>query len=1043
MLPEVLTLHRNVGNAAVTDLIARCVKPTTGPIAAPPRLRTALDSRVRVVKDGDGYAVALELSAAEQSLALVKVAEYRSNASTALRQLPIYLEDIVAQNCAVVNIYYDPGAVDVRPTFETAEVAGVQVSVKLHPSSVGDLTVARASQTKRVREGVTIEGKEKVTEHESTSATDKIMGSIASAEGGFASVEGSDAGVFTWGQGQWTVTSGELQRVLVFIKERRQDLFDRYFGQADLNIAGGDFIHIGKTWSKSTKSMMALFRPDIETITRWAAIFGQAGMDPQVQRLQREFLRAEVHETLGKHIAGYTPENVLNTRGQAFFYSMDKNLPAGATANFKVAVAKSGLPPHRGAVTDEQKGRVSDELAELFKHSSVVAYSNDKHHIIAFWGEDGRKRALDLADKSIAANGDGEWSVAQWKKYRRQMESRESRYSKTKADIDRALSRHDIEPDVPSDAVSEGEPETTPPSAPSVLPFPNPAIGDARSFRPAVAAPADRPTRFGADLFDEMSAIADLIGTGFGLRELRIDGSVGRGGKNEPHDVAQVRARLIGVGYPAGVSPDQLSTAIHRYQAEVVGATAPDGRVDPGGPTLRALNALRRVPAGPDHGSSVTRPAGPTLSPAAPIPPPTKAPAPSTPAVAVEPPAAAAVPTGPRAALSDHALEAMIGPLSTNPAVVEVARDLAVLEHQTQTIQRDKDNQELAKDRDQLVADIGSLRLKIAALDKAGLRAEVLDKLKALLYRAIDQISPYYYQAPNIDILETANATATCNITSLSMALEGLGKSPGNYKGDKQTIAEISQVYRSELAGANDRVGSALTGLRLPDYLELVAIARVLVGKSRRPRCPVATPKAIQDAVKYVLKDEFVIGNVGFLVGLAEDFGVPAHYKYLEFGEANKKNYPRDGVHPSETLKIYGKEHRKAGEREADSRNEIEHIDARLSSARGKDKERLEKQRTELQAKIVESGSLSTGKIERELPLERYKETVIHGIMPEVDAGNQVVVGLYNHFVRLQSLDDDHIVVDDPGRSTRANLKITWEEARAMGYFWVWIVVGS
>ena len=81
-----------------------------------------------------------------------------------------------------------------------------------------------------------------------SSATDKIMGSIASAEGGFASVEGNDAGVLTWGQGQWTVTAGELQKVLAFIKDRRRDLFDKYWGSGDLDVDGKDFVHDGKKW---------------------------------------------------------------------------------------------------------------------------------------------------------------------------------------------------------------------------------------------------------------------------------------------------------------------------------------------------------------------------------------------------------------------------------------------------------------------------------------------------------------------------------------------------------------------------------------------------------------------------------------------------------------------------------------------------------------------------------------------------------------------------------------------------------------------------
>ena len=75
-------------------------------------------------------------------------------------------------------------------------------------------------------------------------------------------------------------------------------------------------------------------------------------MDPQIQRLQREYLRGEVHETLGKKIGGHTPESVLDTRGQAYFYSMDKNLPAGARANFQAALQAG--PRSRKAAGDRR-----------------------------------------------------------------------------------------------------------------------------------------------------------------------------------------------------------------------------------------------------------------------------------------------------------------------------------------------------------------------------------------------------------------------------------------------------------------------------------------------------------------------------------------------------------------------------------------------------------------------------------------------------------------------------------------------------------------
>ncbi|HEY6887847.1 MAG TPA: hypothetical protein VI300_08710, partial [Solirubrobacter sp.] len=490
----VLSLQRSAGNQAVAGRLAR--EP------AAPKLRTALDSKLVVTPAGGGYSAALHFG--EEAVA---VASYAPKGDTPPNRLPVYLEDIVSGSEAVVNVRYDPAAADVKAAFETREVGGVRITVRLQPQSVEALTVTSAPAAHQVgSDGANVDGKETVTKHSGASATDKVMGSIASAEGGFASVEGSDAGVLTWGQGQWTVTAGELQKVLAFIKDRRRDLFDKYWGSADLDVDGKDFVHDGKKWGPAKRTMMELFRPNAETITTWANRFGQAGMDPQIQRLQREYLRGEVHETLGKSIGGRTPETVLDTRGQAYFYSMDKNLPAGARANFQEALKQ--VPLADGAqVTDEQKTRLSDALGELFHNSSVIARDNGKHHIIAFWGEGGRAKALAEADAAIAAGGDPKWSVARWTTHREQMAARVSRYAKTRADIDKAIAHQEIEPDVPDGA-----------------------FGDDHAAAPAAAGPglAGAVSEGIGHLVDDAAVMLALAATGTGLVALRIGGSVGR-----------------------------------------------------------------------------------------------------------------------------------------------------------------------------------------------------------------------------------------------------------------------------------------------------------------------------------------------------------------------------------------------------------------------------------------------------------------------------------------------------------------------------------
>ena len=416
-----------------------------------PRLRTALDSRVRVSGTPEQYTIVLDLDtpAGGQSLA---VADYRLIASTPLRRLPVLIEDIVTADRAVVRIWRDPAAAVITPRFRTTEAAGRHVDVQILDTVADELQAAAAPPVRAVRDGVIVDGRENVTEHSSGSEIDKIVGSIAPAEGGFASVEGADRGVFTWGQGQWTVTGGELQKVMEFIKFNRQDLFDRYWGFAGLDISAGAqpvFSYGGRRYETGPEPMATLFRSDPARLRTFAEIFAQAGMDPQIQRLQREYMRREVTQLLSTPVEGHVPGEVLNTRGKAFYYSMNVNGPQFALQAFRAAIRETSLPA--GAqVTDAVRARISAALEAYFSNSGVVAWDKNRHHILGFWGERGRRQALDLADQHIQAPIPGDvWSTTDWTTYRERMTRRESRYQKTASEITRALAHGRTEPDVP------------------------------------------------------------------------------------------------------------------------------------------------------------------------------------------------------------------------------------------------------------------------------------------------------------------------------------------------------------------------------------------------------------------------------------------------------------------------------------------------------------------------------------------------------------------------------------------------------------------
>ncbi len=377
---------------------------------------------------------------------------------------------------------------------------------------------------------------------------------------------------------------------------------------------------------------------------------------------------------------------------------------------------------------------------------------------------------------------------------------------------------------------------------------------------------------------------------------------------------------------------------------------------------------------------------------------------PASHAAAAPPEPAPAAPRGPRPALADSALDALVA-ASHSPAAEAAAAELAALEATFKTLKRDDHNQETGKGRDDLVAGFASLRTKVSALDAA---------LQPHFYRAINAISPYYYQGDNI-ILEfdkfdketgkfLKHIYNTCNITSLSMTLEALGKSPADYKYN-HLIGAVAGVHDKDVkTRARDKVGTELTGLRLPDYVAMAAVIWKLGYKA-------GDKQAILDASNAAFE---AVPSTTAIKKLAGDFGVNATVGALTLDASGRADATAGN------LAGYGKEHWKAADTQAIA-------ETKDGTAGARERNR---------------GNLSNAAIERQIPLERYKQAARDQVGRHLDAGRQVVVGQYNHFIRLQSLDDEFVTKDDPGRFTGANEKATWEEARAMGLFTNWVLIG-
>lgn len=367
-----------------------------------------------------------------------------------------------------------------------------------------------------------------------------------------------------------------------------------------------------------------------------------------------------------------------------------------------------------------------------------------------------------------------------------------------------------------------------------------------------------------------------------------------------------------------------------------------------------------------------------------------------------------------------------------HPVAQRIGQDLAAIQQLSGELLSQEAGhsrtEEVGARRDQLVSAIAALRLALDGLGAAGLDEASARQLTALVNRALNDISPFYAQSTNMDLLEgkaqaeelgteTAYSTRTCNITSVSMALEALGKSPADHDpGRREAVALVAEVFAPEVRSAEHTAGGAGAGLerlRMPDYVQLAAIAHVLGSGTGRAAVLAAARSAWQKIL-----------SIHFLEDLAESFGAGGELVTFDLDPSAKGT-------DFAALDRAGK-HRSAVERLVDLRNQVE-------AATGKRRTRLERAYQQRYRAMRDELAVGTDAVS----VDAYRRYVIEHIGTELDAGSQIVVYLHGHYVRLQAVHDDHVVVDDPGRAARANRKVTYEEARAMAYFKMRLVISA
>ena len=98
---------------------------------------------------------------------------------------------------------------------------------------------------------------------------------------------------------------------------------------------------------------------------------------------------------------------------------------------------------------------------------------------------------------------------------------------------------------------------------------------------------------------------------------------------------------------------------------------------------------------------------------------------------------------------------------------------------------------------------------------------------------------------------------------------------------------------------------------------------------------------------------------------------------------------------------------------------------------------------------VTESSRFKTDwdaiKKKKKKAVETYKKKITAQVGPELDAGGQVIVNRLKpskHFVRLESLSDDGITIDDPADLGK-NASLSWKEAYQGRYFNTYVVLNK
>ena len=171
--------------------------------------------------------------------------------------------------------------------------------------------------------------------------------------------------------------------------------------------------------------------------------------------------------------------------------------------------------------------------------------------------------------------------------------------------------------------------------------------------------------------------------------------------------------------------------------------------------------------------------------------------------------------------------------ISQNEALLAIQREIHELtpgdEAEDKAMGR-RGGEETGDRRDKLVTALGSLRSRLAVeavAEKLGGNEGLAKAIRRRFNLQMARITPFYTQWWNANILGTKKHPArlrTCNVSTIGMVLEALGKTAADFNGSHELMDAIAGTLEEKTPAVD---------LRFPDFLQILAIYLQMPGNKR------------------------------------------------------------------------------------------------------------------------------------------------------------------------------------------------------------------